>query len=225
MRRTKKGQTLDTFHPFSKLPIEIRFRVWNLMLPQPRYVKFEQAFYYTKALKGDRLDGYGVCSRMFIPVLLHVDQEPRRFTEKHYTKCLEDPLGHYIFIDFERDTLLLENMQVFRLVYGLTFAQWHSESQDGIKAYDIACLEKNIKIIALDEIFPHIYVETFSNRIKKMRSLQSIAVDCANTYWLKDRLGKVWVDYEARTSSTLPDLILEKPDTTSTSSSQNAKVR
>lgn len=61
-----------------------------------------------KSLAGGRFYRHGAQTRIFIPILLHFNQEARRFMAKHYTKCLEDPLGHFIFIKLERDTLCFE---------------------------------------------------------------------------------------------------------------------
>lgn len=89
------------FTVFSKLPIEIRLKIWKMALPGPKFIKMD--------LQSSPLgqDGYiwlPRCSEKN-PALLSTCNESRAMALKHYHSVGRRPQGWVKFVDFSTDIL------------------------------------------------------------------------------------------------------------------------
>lgn len=78
-----------TFYQFSKLPAELRYRIWEFAVLQPREVKIyhkqndiEYLHYY------ETTESY-FCSRTPWPPLFHVSRESRNVSQRHYIELFK----------------------------------------------------------------------------------------------------------------------------------------
>jgi hypothetical protein len=85
---------LKTFTEFSKLPPEIRLRVWHFASPPPRIVELSYGS-----------EARSVISRTHPPALLHTSHESRAATIKSYKELQFGDCSQRIPIDFQKDTL------------------------------------------------------------------------------------------------------------------------
>lgn len=82
---------MSTFHPFSRLPLELRWRIWELSI-EPREVAV-----------GRELSR---CSRTPPPSVLHACAESRSHLQSLYTKAFATgTLPKYSLVDFDIDTV------------------------------------------------------------------------------------------------------------------------
>jgi len=94
------------FTLFPQLPLELRLKIWQTMLPGPRTVNIRYQMKYD-SFNGKTISSFtGWTSPDPVPVGLHVCQESREESLKHYQKSF----GSYfhaskIYFDFSRDTL------------------------------------------------------------------------------------------------------------------------
>ncbi|KAK8048201.1 hypothetical protein PG994_009931 [Apiospora phragmitis] len=92
---------MSTFHPFHRLPLELRLSIWS-MATEPRLVIVGASYY-----------GYGVFGAAQTPSppppLLGVCHEARSFLlQSYYTKAFENPdSGQYQYVNFAADTVQL----------------------------------------------------------------------------------------------------------------------
>lgn len=92
----------STFHPFPRLPLELRAQIWDLTI-EPRLVDVsisEDYLWYGKPLP---------VTSTPVPAPLQACQESRRELQKHYQRGLTE-LGdgsgsRYVWIDFETDIM------------------------------------------------------------------------------------------------------------------------
>lgn len=98
--------TTDTPTCFDSLPRELRDKIWQYALPNPRIVKadvvdglWKQTFDYDHEIDNPRYF-------YRIPNLLHICRESREIALKFYQPLLTDPVGHPMFLfDPENDVL------------------------------------------------------------------------------------------------------------------------
>ena len=90
LRAFKSAETIsrpNTFICFSRLPAELRLKIWKTALPAPRII---------------------LCSKSFpatIPALFHSTRESRRVALEHYLLAnLTDRDSRYIYVDYNNDT-------------------------------------------------------------------------------------------------------------------------
>jgi hypothetical protein len=86
-----------TFHPFPKLPTELRFAVWELAFPGSRTI--------TPILPWGETESFG--SRPQNPSTLYVNKEARDITLKYYIKIETPPQGSR-YVNFAVDCVRLE---------------------------------------------------------------------------------------------------------------------
>ncbi|KAI1324513.1 hypothetical protein F5Y16DRAFT_304490 [Xylariaceae sp. FL0255] len=93
---------LDTFHPFKRLPIELRFMIWE----------FSCADLKTRTFDGSR----GVVPAAQVPAVLHACVESRsHLTKKLYTKIPGRIPHHYTWVSFPMDTIVLKFNALIKL--------------------------------------------------------------------------------------------------------------
>ncbi|TAQ86190.1 hypothetical protein B7494_g5480 [Chlorociboria aeruginascens] len=96
--------TLSTFHPFSKLPINLRQEIWCLV-PEPELVTVERP-----AKRFQPHSQYAGFLRK-IPIL-HVCKDSHIAALKIYKPCFEQQLGRPIYFSKELDTLFLTTREL-----------------------------------------------------------------------------------------------------------------
>ncbi|TAQ86192.1 hypothetical protein B7494_g5482 [Chlorociboria aeruginascens] len=113
------------FTLFSKLPVELRHKIWKEALPaSPRVVKVLK-LHGSQYMVGK--DGKGVfkCKLKVactIPVVLHVCQESRREALRVYTLAFSKNLdGRPVYFDFSRDELFLKD---WHTVHAFDLGDW-----------------------------------------------------------------------------------------------------
>ncbi|EHK18388.1 uncharacterized protein TRIVIDRAFT_225704 [Trichoderma virens Gv29-8] len=96
---------MSTFHPFPRLPIELRIRIWNLTA-FPRIVRVRTHMRRRWVTVGETLVQY-VASSTPCPPVMQVCHESRQHApyEQAYTNGFEP---RYIWINFETDMICLE---------------------------------------------------------------------------------------------------------------------
>ncbi|PVH76746.1 hypothetical protein DL98DRAFT_657210 [Cadophora sp. DSE1049] len=106
-----------TFTCFSKLPTEIRFKIWRLAAPEPRNI--DVGVIYEIQVTGDQLGTYVSTSWHTtgvrrVPNILHVNRESRLLTLESYTLVFDmstltqevsSPSQGRIYVNWERDTI------------------------------------------------------------------------------------------------------------------------
>jgi hypothetical protein len=95
----REGRVVGDFINFAKLPVELRIKIWRLLLPGPRIVEVIHRVTDT---------GFKIRPGIPPPVLLHVCHEVRQIALKKYRMWLDNPQfnGCHIRIDPINDTIL-----------------------------------------------------------------------------------------------------------------------
>src|SRR6187402_1867975 len=104
---------LDTFHPFPRLPKEIRIEIWKLHLVTmpPRTLT---VLSYPPARWTHELQHF--FSPDPVPPLLHVSQEARMEALPFYTKAFSNGLSpRYIWTNFFLDTIRMDSYNLTRV--------------------------------------------------------------------------------------------------------------
>lgn len=74
------GKPLDVFERFPKLPTEIRLKIWRLSFPEGRNMCLDTSYIFEGFLE----DWYKHHLRRPFPIALHINQESRSETLRHY---------------------------------------------------------------------------------------------------------------------------------------------
>ncbi|KAH9213921.1 hypothetical protein DL95DRAFT_390050, partial [Leptodontidium sp. 2 PMI_412] len=77
---------LDTFHPFPRLPLEIRDEIWSLSLPAPRliHVQTERGEIRPPGRQPNQPFAHVWAQKLPVPSILHVCNDARAVGLKHY---------------------------------------------------------------------------------------------------------------------------------------------
>ncbi|KAH6722655.1 hypothetical protein BKA61DRAFT_729957 [Leptodontidium sp. MPI-SDFR-AT-0119] len=77
---------LDTFHPFPRLPLEIRDEIWSLSLPAPRliHVQTERGEIRLPGRQPNQPFAHVWAQKLPVPSILHVCNDARAVGLKHY---------------------------------------------------------------------------------------------------------------------------------------------
>ncbi|KAI1806413.1 hypothetical protein F4811DRAFT_147479 [Daldinia bambusicola] len=120
-RFSSKLQSPTTFNKFNELPPELRVKIWQYAMPDPRTVVVKSPYSEQKqtprsleeAISDPHSQGEAWYSNTQIPALLHVNAEARYEALKHYKLSLGvGSLQPRIYIDFSRDTLFFGNSEL-----------------------------------------------------------------------------------------------------------------
>ncbi|KAK6954133.1 hypothetical protein Daesc_004095 [Daldinia eschscholtzii] len=120
-RVSNKLQSPTTFNKFNQLPPELRIKIWQYAMPDPRTVVVKSPYSGQKqtprSLEEGILDSYSQGEAWYsntqIPALLHVNAEARYEALKHYRLSLGvGGLQPRIYVDFSRDTLFFGNSEL-----------------------------------------------------------------------------------------------------------------
>lgn len=95
--------SLDTFHPFSRLPKEIRLSIWILSFPGPRILCPD---HFATVENRD-------------PIALQVNYESRTLAQQYYSILSTGRHSHLLYINYEIDTFLFEIGQYCHLKSGV----------------------------------------------------------------------------------------------------------
>jgi 2EXR family len=121
--RTLGPVAATTFHPFTKLPNELKIKVWKLLLPGPRIIEIK-AVTITEGDGGWSEITYDRCVAISKnPVLLYMCPDSRAFAKQYYELSFQDELKFPVYMDHSRDVLLFHEMatiDVFALSCGRT---------------------------------------------------------------------------------------------------------
>ncbi|TAQ85659.1 hypothetical protein B7494_g6021 [Chlorociboria aeruginascens] len=189
VKQAVSSTSTQTFHPFPRLPIEIRLKVWKNALPGPRIitlkcVDFVQMYMQYQEKKFRTV--YSVITDTKTPVVLHVNQEARYEGSKVYTL----DFGFWIlcgpiFFDFNRDTLHFEDVYSLRsfLVGELDASQ--SEIED-----ERAYLYENLRHVMLGgDLLPGFAYDELFRFVQKCDfrtlTLQKQDIICEGSYFAK----------------------------------------
>ncbi|KAJ8068141.1 hypothetical protein OCU04_003712 [Sclerotinia nivalis] len=97
---------LTQFHPFPSLPYELRLKIYNTLLNEPRTVKINCEKSIIKLSRRRYLKSY--TSSTPIPPLLHTSHESRAEALTHYQPLFRtEHSPSYIYINFDTDTINL----------------------------------------------------------------------------------------------------------------------
>ncbi|KAL6886744.1 hypothetical protein GGI43DRAFT_418279 [Trichoderma evansii] len=102
-----------TFHPFPRLPFEIRSQIWALAA-YPRQVHIR-----TTPQSGNRNHDYYYASLIPQAELMHVCRESRQlapYRKAFFTTLPGDYEARYIWVNFEEDMICIEDENMKRLV-------------------------------------------------------------------------------------------------------------
>ena len=116
-QRLTLSRTTKTLHSFSRLPCEVREKIWTLALPDGRIVKIKAKDHHH--LNDDPRDcqyNLKANNHGILPTpLLHTCYHSRLIAQKHYQIMFGDWLkkGRGVYFDPRADTLLLEGMEVY----------------------------------------------------------------------------------------------------------------
>ncbi|OTB11740.1 hypothetical protein K445DRAFT_26228 [Daldinia sp. EC12] len=120
-RVSNKLQSPTTFNKFNQLPPELRIKIWQYAMPDPRTVVVKSPYPGQKqtprSLEEGISDSYSQGETWYsntqIPALLHVNAEARYEALKHYQLSLGvGGLQPRIYVDFSRDTLFFGNSEL-----------------------------------------------------------------------------------------------------------------
>ncbi|KAI1661269.1 hypothetical protein F4813DRAFT_385803 [Daldinia decipiens] len=120
-RVSNKLQSSATFSKFNELPPELRIKIWQHAMPDPRTVVVKSPYTGQKqtprSLEEAILDSYSQGetwhSTTQIPALLHVNAEARHEALKHYKLSLGvGNIQPRVYVDFNRDTLFFGNSEL-----------------------------------------------------------------------------------------------------------------
>ncbi|KAH6668516.1 hypothetical protein B0J14DRAFT_167205 [Halenospora varia] len=143
------------FKLFNRLPIELRLKIWEAALPDPRVINIRQ-----KKLRKTRRgrDMMGVTSDTKAPSVLFACRESYSVASKFYTPSFA--LAHSIpetYFDLERDTLYLR-FDTFAL---LSNGYWYDNTMDALEyLYDSANLKRVQNLAVLVDPDPDQIVDT-----------------------------------------------------------------
>ncbi|KAI2622132.1 hypothetical protein GGS26DRAFT_249122 [Hypomontagnella submonticulosa] len=118
---SSKIQSPTTFTRFRELPPELRIKIWQYAMPEPRTVIVKSPHARQKqtprsleeAMSKPRDPEQSWFSTTQIPALLHVNAEARHEALKHYKLSLGvGSVQPRIYVDFNRDTLFFGNSEL-----------------------------------------------------------------------------------------------------------------
>jgi hypothetical protein len=148
--------SIDEFHLFSSLPLELRIKIWQHAFPGPRIV----AVRYNRIM-----DRY--ISDTLPPALLHASSESRNvFLSRYENLIISASHGSSIFVDFEADTVFFDTLNC---------------SPRGDLALDLASSPHRDRILqcAIDaqlwEVLRVFHYDTVAE-IKLLRNLKTVAL-------------------------------------------------
>ncbi|APA15132.1 predicted protein [Sclerotinia sclerotiorum 1980 UF-70] len=97
---------LTQFHHFPSLPYELRLKIYNILLNEPRSVKIDGKRPVMKIGRKRYLETYTTTTP--IPSLLHTNHETRAEALTHYHAHFRtEHSPSYIYVNFDRDTISL----------------------------------------------------------------------------------------------------------------------
>ncbi|KAI8960145.1 hypothetical protein F5Y11DRAFT_358707 [Daldinia sp. FL1419] len=120
-RFSNKLQASTSFNKFNELPPELRVKIWQHAMPDPRTVVVKSPYTEQKqsprSLEEAILDSPNRQETWYstaqIPALLHVNAEARYEALKHYKLSLGvGSIKPRIYVDFSRDTLFFGNSEL-----------------------------------------------------------------------------------------------------------------
>ncbi|KAH7355179.1 hypothetical protein BKA65DRAFT_235222 [Rhexocercosporidium sp. MPI-PUGE-AT-0058] len=141
---TPKQQQTFTF--FTKLPVEIRFKIWKLLAPEPRTIDVGTTQHNNRFPGGER--GGNLLCRLHttairqVPRILHVNHEARSLTLESYSlefgiRLSKSPVESYlpfagrIYVNWERDIICPIGVDDFK-------AHWMAEILEHSRITNIA---------------------------------------------------------------------------------------
>lgn len=153
---------VDNFSFFTRLPYEIRLKIWEAALPAPRIVPVR----YNRLCKQYTSD-------VPPPALLHACTESRRvFLSVYENFRLSQKFDSSIFVDFARDTIFFDNLDC---------------SPEGDLASDLAMSPQSQKVLycAIDaQLWEVLRVFRYDNlsEVKLLRRLRTLALVLRQDY-------------------------------------------
>lgn len=91
---------MDTFESFTRLPSELRIKIWKFTFPEPRIVPVR----YNRATQQ-------YISTMPAPAILHASGESRALFLETYTNLILSPKhGSAVFVDLAHDTIFFDHL-------------------------------------------------------------------------------------------------------------------
>lgn len=133
-RSTVSNSMLTTFHPFKRLPIELRFMIWRLTL-EPRVVEVEHGWRIGNSRNEDEDCYY---SRINLPIALNVCHDSRDAIIPLYPLCFAaDSSRPMIRFNFSLDTLYIDD----------TFGEYVFDFLENLKPIEMA----RLKLIAISD--------------------------------------------------------------------------
>lgn len=117
---SSKGKNLRPFHQLSRLPAELRVRIWELVNPEPRVVELHRHFVVTK--KHDYLEQIRCLSRA--PAILHVCRESRSIAIQNELYQRAFVRGQdYIWVNYEFDMISIKPLDTLWLEAEISLIQ------------------------------------------------------------------------------------------------------
>ncbi|KAF8855984.1 hypothetical protein BDZ45DRAFT_804489 [Acephala macrosclerotiorum] len=163
---------LETFHPFPKLPVELRLKVWKFVSFLPRIVDVWSKNFSIKCYDyREALIPHYMFTRSPPPAILQICRESRNEALKHYTLdfAAERDEGAYvvsskprIYINWKVDTVCLLQPEDFHGVpSGLEDDQDYDDYDQNINAFVVRMEEMGLKSMAINIL--NSYISTREN--------------------------------------------------------------
>ncbi|KAF8855265.1 hypothetical protein BDZ45DRAFT_793685 [Acephala macrosclerotiorum] len=109
-----------TFHPFDRLPLKMKNKIWSYAVSEPRFIRLYEVMYNDHC----RVKDPQLKNQQAVPPILHVSRQARDEGLRYYTPCLEfDPKilvekergisqeRKYVYINFAVDIFLFERVE------------------------------------------------------------------------------------------------------------------
>jgi hypothetical protein len=152
-----KNSTADksdpTFTCFSKLPIELRLKIWKEALPGPRVIKLK--FSDSDPWEEEDESDSRICAIAKTPAILGANHESRQVAPRFYELSFDSILEERpVYIDYRVDALYIDVWDVFKVIYKRNFRFLDSTSAElGEIESRLRCLVLG-RIDSLDRLKP-----------------------------------------------------------------------
>ena len=171
------------FECFPGLPIELRYRIWNLFRPGPRTVVINEAKNPKPKPRGGKAATYYLDTILFaistVPPILHVCRESRQLGLETYRPLLTSLLrGMPTYFDWSQDTVHFADVNIIEGCF------WHPKLEVYSKKWEKLAEEtkefkQNIRFISATG---WVWNTSYSIELRSMRALKTLFLEEQNRF-------------------------------------------